>query len=190
MTMGKDHPSFFGGHGEMEVHSIVYGLRNWKIDSHGRLTGVVHRQVWVPGVNEARCFKNAPATYGTYGGSMPTLPPEGAPIDHDLDKCSCGFYAYYDGSRDYHTPGDVTGVVKGTGLGVIGLKGFRVTRAQIMGLTFSGSITEPVRNRIARVYPDVQVFPSVHRLLKAFPLTAGDLEYVPEADDDFWTKPA
>lgn len=33
----------------------VTGVRSFNVDSYGRLTGIHHKQVWVPGDNEAKC---------------------------------------------------------------------------------------------------------------------------------------
>ncbi len=38
------------------VAGSLFGLRSFSVDSLGRLTGVVHKSVWRPGVNEAECF--------------------------------------------------------------------------------------------------------------------------------------
>lgn len=176
-------PNEFRGQ-ELPLHSTVYGLRNFGVDSLFRLTGVMYKSaVWIPGMNIARCYKSV---IGGMGSQT-----QGLVIDHSMENCLHGFYAYYDGSRDYHDKGDVTGIIKGWGEGVVGTKGFRVTYAQIMGLKFSGSLTSYSRKRIMRLYGDGVTFhDNVEDLLKAYPLTAGDLEYVPEADDDFWTRNA
>lgn len=33
----------------------IHGLRSWRMDSFGRLTGVTHKEVWTPGENVATC---------------------------------------------------------------------------------------------------------------------------------------
>jgi hypothetical protein len=105
-------------------------------------------------------------------------------------ECLHGFYAYYDGSRDYHEKGSVTGVIKGWGEAVVGEKGFRVMRAEIVAIKFGSSATPQTRAKVMRLYPDVAVFKSLEAMLTEYPTSAGGLEYLPEADDDFWTRGA
>ena len=195
----KNDPSFFGGSGSTE--KPVIGLRNWRIDSLFRLTGVVYKDsVWVPGENNAVCRRIPRAGYAAGGytltiqvaanwaGHTSTAPV--LPADHDMDDCLHGFYAYYDGSRDYHERGDVTGVIQGYGETVVGTKGFRCMKARILAVKFSGSIPEMVRHRISDHYPEVAVFKSLDHMLAEYPTDVGGLEYRPENDTDFWTKEA
>lgn len=69
-------------------------------------------------------------------------------------------------------------------------KGFRVMVAEIVAIKFSGGVAPQVRDRIRMMYPDVAIFKSLHAMLSEYPTTADNLEYLPEADDDYWTKPA
>lgn len=181
VTRQKSDRSFFDGRGQ--IHSVVYGLRNWNIDSIGRLTGKIYqRAVWMPGENHAKCLASDLSTPWREVAGF------GEP-DHDMTGCLHGFYAYYDGSRDYHADGDVTGVIKGWGEGVVGEKGFRVAKAEIVAIMFSPNTAPQIRDRIRRLYK-VPEFDTLDAMLAEFPLTADDLEYVPEADDEFWTKEA
>lgn len=138
----------------------VRGVRAFEVDSLGRLTGVSYKKVWKPGENEAECkyreriesrnmsvktdeygtkyyVANEVALYnGTYVG-----PHEGSfeYSEHDMSTCSCGYHAYYDGSNDYHKPGEtVTAVVEGYGETVIGTRGFRAAKAKILALHIPG----------------------------------------------------
>lgn len=124
----------------------VYGTRSWNVTGDGELEGIVHKQVWQPGENLAECrvgefavtfLPNARAVlHGHAEGWAPR------PIrrdHHRMIDCRCGFYLYREGSSDfpqphYHSPGRVTGIVKGWGLWVEGSAGCRVERAQIVAL--------------------------------------------------------
>lgn len=102
------------------VAGNVTGPRAFRIDSLGRLTGVVHQDVWRPGENEAVCHapeqgddiyramvqmvgafdqrtgKKRDQNY--YTASRPAPKPK-----HQVAgiTCKCGFYAYFDGGNDY-----------------------------------------------------------------------------------------
>lgn len=104
------------------VAGNVTGLRAFRIDSLGRLTGIVHQDVWRPGENEAVCHaseqgdmyvqqmtqmiaafdrktgKKRDQNY--YSLSRPAPKPK-----HEVAglACQCGFYAYFDGGNDYLT---------------------------------------------------------------------------------------
>lgn len=179
MQMSKN-PSDEFGQRDVATHSVVYGLRNFGVDHYFRLTGVMQKEaVWRPGVNHARCYRSLNGVRATGIGFEP---------DHEMTTCQHGFYAYYDGSRDYHDHGDVTGIIKGWGRGMVGTRGFRVMTAQIMGLKFAGSLNVMQVARIVRNYQGIPVFASVDKLLQAFPLTSGEVEFIPEPDDEFWTR--
>lgn len=190
----KANGEHFTGRGQ--ATGQVYGLRNWNIDSYFRLTGKVYKaQPWRPGPNHARCMQKRTQTEGglLIGGHAGTLLPPGGydADDHDMETCGGGtghgFYAYYDGSRDYHDAGDVTGIIRGWGTVCVGDKGFRCMDAEIMAMKFSAGITPQVKARIVHLYPDVKVCQSIAEMLTLFPLTADGLEMLPEADDAFWT---
>jgi hypothetical protein len=40
---------------------VIRGVRSFRVDKFGRLTGVVHQTVWVPGENNAECLRDANA---------------------------------------------------------------------------------------------------------------------------------
>lgn len=192
MNGAKNRPDYFGGYGF--AAGVVTGLRNWKIDALGRLTGCVFKNsVWTPGENHAKCLK----TNHVGGGYVVTVTaytigslevPAQRP--HSLAECEHGFYAYYDGSRDYHERGDVTGIIEGYGETIIGTKGFRCMKARIIALKPSGSITVQVVTRLQQLYPDVEFYTDLHKMLAAHPTDAAGMEYDPTTDPDFWTKDA
>jgi hypothetical protein len=95
------------------VAGSVTGLRAFRIDTLGRLTGVTHRDVWVPGENQAKCHRViydyfppsyqrtlSPTSdpYGFMRYEMNTTPRVVGPaVDqpgHQMAgvECECGFY--------------------------------------------------------------------------------------------------
>lgn len=114
----------------------------------------------------------------------PVDPPE--PPPHTLENCSCGFYAYYDGSDDYYKDGFVSGVVEGHGETLIGTRGFRCMKARIVALMIPAA-QDRFANRIRRNYPDIPMFDRFADMVAAFPPDGGELGVTPDADD-FWTR--
>lgn len=189
----RNAPGNFAGKADLLPHSIVYGLRNWRVRDNGDLCSVMYTAfVWGPGVNHATCMSArmslSKETFNPYLG-VPTAPPAGYPLNHPMDDCAHGFYAYYDGSLDYHDQGEVTGIIKGWGEGVIGSKGFRVLVAEIVAIKFDPGVSDVVRERVAEKYPGVALFSGLAPMLAAFPTTATDLEVIPDPDDPFWKGP-
>jgi hypothetical protein len=155
----------FGGEGA--THGVVYGLRNWRVNGGGYLTGVIYKQaVWLSGENTARCYRRRPAKWE---GEQPD---EGWEVNHPMEACEHGWHAYFDGSRDYHEKGDITGIIRGWGTTEIGEKGFRTTTAKIVAIKFSGTVPDDVRALVLANYPDAAVFKTVASMLTEFPLTA------------------
>ncbi|MEE6273489.1 hypothetical protein V2J56_09035 [Georgenia sp. MJ206] len=62
------------------------------------------------------------------------------PADHDMSKCACGFYAYFDDTNEYGATDRAAAVVEGYGQTIIGTKGFRSAKARILALVLP---TEP-----------------------------------------------
>lgn len=126
------------------VVGSVSGQRTWKVDTNGRLRGVVHDEVpWEPGVNQALCaqssfgWKPAPLTGYFQPGVTYVTPTE---EDH-IAGCLCGFYAYFSGQHNRYVDCAWTwgvpvlsGVVEGFGLTVLGTKGFRASKARVTAL--------------------------------------------------------
>lgn len=127
------------------VMGSIYGARAWTIASNGTLYAL-HAGAfkWNPGVNEAHCFK----TQMDYGYQDP----KHKKLTHGLDQCSCGFYAYFDPSGPEMSrikPGSsesfrhAGGVIRATGKTVVGTKGFRTEKAEIVALYHPGFGPEP-----------------------------------------------
>lgn len=192
----------------------IHGLRSWRMDAFGRLTGVTHKRIWTPGENTATC--EAPprrelcpkASLGEvqmweenkYALMWRTTPPRPKPCgkdlsckdgyhtsvpSHDFDPgCSCGFWAYFEDGFAEH--GEVVGVIEGYGRTTIGTRGFRAEKARIVAFSTKG-LTLTKTARLAALYPDAAHYANKAALVAAFPsLVAREWEPV---GADFWTKP-
>lgn len=197
---------------------VVTGARSFKVDRLGRLTGINLTQVWRPGENTAECRKDElnTAAFSTLGGNFtihwaqaasqsagslfgaPTLKGEAkrviekaiGPKPHSLDTCTCGFYAYYDGSDDYHREEYVSGVVEGYGETLIGTRGFRAMKSRIIALHIPTDVPVRLAALVARNYPDVPLLDSFDSMVAEFPPDAAGMAINPVSDPDFWTRDA
>jgi hypothetical protein len=226
------------------VAGAVIGLRAFRVDALGRLTGVTHRDVWTPGENVAACYANPalasggiiynPRTIQIGGGfsyatggnyyTASAAPSRDKPMrnkqgkevvakNHTVAgvKCTCGFYAYFDGGNDYliqmnqqsYGSGWITiggsdddaprigAIVEGWGVCTVGTRGFRAEKAKVVALIIPDSTKgrlEVAFTKALRNYPDVQVFDTERDAIRAIPLT-DPIQASPE-DDDFWTRSA
>lgn len=177
------------------VPASVFGIRRFGIDPYGRLTGLVHRQVWLPGVNEARCRKNESGfhvswmSFSVAGTTATGEPVPEAPEGHDAPHalCQCGFYAFHHGVASYAGDGPI-GVIEGNGNAVVGPMGFRIQRAKIVALRIKRkNRDDPRALRLRRAYPDLPIFPTRSAMLAEFPVSKG-FEPTPETDPEFWTR--
>lgn len=114
------------------------------------------------------------------------------------EDCKCGFYAYTDVEHSeidsYREDSDfVLGVIKGTGRTLIGTRGFRCEKAEVVALRDpirGGKKTSlwrrNLRKKIENVYPDVPLLDSRSALLEF-----ADIEtQLPDpASDEFWSLP-
>jgi len=122
-------------------------------------------------------------------------------FDHDTpsEDCQCGFYAYTDSvhaevkSQTRNGVEPALGIIKGTGRTLIGTKGFRCEKAEIVGFrdpTRGGAKTDVWRVQqlanLRRVYPDVPILDNRAALLEFAPLT----NTLPDpSTDEFWELP-
>lgn len=146
---------------------VTRGLRAFDVDTLGRLRGVSYDDVWTPGENVAKCHRDRGGylTFGPGGyitshalntawlsaglGAKPAVTTDDPEQKHDASKCSCGYYAYYDGSNDYGKPGRVSAVIEGYGETVIGTRGFRAQKARIVALSMDSKAPKRRRWMIA-----------------------------------------
>lgn len=157
-------PDFAGAESEYDFAiGSVKGLRGWRMDDQGRLTGVTHRVVWTPGENVAQCrdlggkYEPCPEqakadaareagdaslwpVYTYYQCEDPAcVPGKGhfvavTEARHAFDAdCECGFWAYDEENHQEH--GEVTGIIEAYGKVTIGTRGFRAEKARIVALT-------------------------------------------------------
>jgi hypothetical protein len=153
------------------IVGVFRGVRSFRIDEGGALTGVVFRTPWSNGVNEAQCMR---PTYPvmTYMATRSWDPPPELPADHGMDVCRHGYYAYGEESNDYYQPGLVSGVIYGWGQEVmIGSRGFRCMRARIAALCVSEvKLTERARVELMQErYYNVPFFDTFRDMVAEFP---------------------
>jgi hypothetical protein len=186
----------------------VYGLRMWKMDSYGRLRARNWDKAkpWRPGENVAECVEMPENSWSAMWGqiysssmglSVSTTSPPKPPHDTPSEKCGCGFYAYTESHHadtlPYKDRNVVLGVIKGTGRTLMGTKGFRCEKAEIIALrdpTRGGTKTDPWRveqlAKLKEVYPGVPIVESRAALLEFAPLT----NMLPDpSTDEFWSMP-
>ena len=140
--------------------------------------------------------------YETPGGFRATVEVDRVQINrkpsdtraHDFTSCSCGFYAYLNGTNDY-ADHHIIGVVQGYGETFLGTRGFRSSKAKIVAAYASTHADVervrplPVsRDRMAELYPDVAWFDDYAAMVAEFP--PSDPEPTPETDPEFWTRSA
>jgi hypothetical protein len=175
---------------------VVRGARAWNINDDGMLVGITRPQVWTTGDNQAQCRKFVmpmcttvvkPDGTVTLRFTSSTSFPDG-PLDHGMEDCQHGFYAYYEGSNDYGRPARVSGVVEGFGTVVIGTRGFRCMKARIVAISFGVDVSPERRALVVSRYPDVPVFDSFEEMVAAFPPAKGETE--PPIEPDEWVREA
>lgn len=137
---------------------VMRGARSFLVSDDEWLTGVVYKQRWLPGVNTATCMNNA-IVHTT---------------QHSMLACKHGFYAYHDGSNDYHhrfpcVNGTVSGVVEGFGEVMVGTRGFRCMKARIVALCMDDEEWPVKATRAVANYPGVPVFYTFEKMVAEFP---------------------
>jgi hypothetical protein len=102
-------------------------------------------------------------------------------------NCGCGFWAYF-GERAETGEGGVIGVIKASGLVLVGTKGFRAEKAEIVALRLKADTL--YRDFIVRNYPDVAIYPTRKAMLAEWPVSTNlaPVPPSPETDPEFWTR--
>ena len=128
--MSAAHDDFVG---PSLVIGEIYGMRSWVLENtEGELASIAYSHDWQPGVNSKRRCGNCDRWDDI------VKPPEGStwvsqPGDMSMSDCSCGFYAYYTPKTGYAVNARcVSGIVKGYGRTVVGDKGFRASKMEIV----------------------------------------------------------
>lgn len=163
----------FSGLGFAE--GVVIGARTFKVTDDGWLRGLFYNQIWRPGVNVAECMSHY-RTFPIYSAQfMKNLPPEEPRGPHSMEDCKHGFYGYLEGSNDYQRHGPVYGVIEGWGESMHGPRGFRVMKAQILGLHVTTGVALELAAKVAGNYPGIPWFESFEDLVAAIPPQGFDL---------------
>lgn len=151
----------------------VVGVRNWYVKKMlipGEPCLYNLRGAWLgnwqPGINQARCLAIS-AVMGPPQLGNPHVTP------HRL--CGCGYWAYWEPTyHDLDNPDNgcypVTGIIRGHGRTLIGERGFRCEKAEILGFTVAKWFTRQhvAINHLAERYR-MPFFPTLTALLDNFP---------------------
>lgn len=195
------------------IGSLI-GLRAWGVsvgsDEFRGLRSLFFPQYWTEGVNVSTCQRRETlkdqcdcgdntgydfmckrdVSIGHGPNCYDSNTCDGVNID-----CGCGFWAYTNGGNDYYygnsfsdQPATVSGIVKGYGRCVIGPKGFRAEKCEILALvlparyrvgiysTVDTEYQSRVEGAVRKMYPLVPIFMSESAALHEFPPTVPDLE--------------
>jgi hypothetical protein len=148
------------------VPGTLRGFRQWRpgLDQSLRPVNIQEAPPWSRGINHAICSPKESLYTGAYAR------PHSAPHS----PCQCGFYAHYDPEisvpLNYYvnSPHTVHGIIEASGKVIMGTRGFRAEKAEIVALygTFQGS-HEGVYD-ISQRY-QVPYFPDPGDALRMFP---------------------
>jgi hypothetical protein len=124
------------------VAGTVVGLRAFRLGTDGWLYGPLYPHRWTPAENTAKCSP-AGRMILIWAHTMRVALAAGGQqaepqVEHTLSglHCTCGFYAYLDGSQHTYAnmPDGLAGIVEGYGTVTIGTRGFRASKARIVAL--------------------------------------------------------
>lgn len=170
----------------------IYGLRVFLSGPPGLYSVHQSSYLWSGGLNQNFCFSLMTVTY-------PNREPWPDYVEekhigwseHDMFPCSCGFYGYHTRAHleeQYRSILDlgtaVVGVIKATGKVVLGEKGFRAEKAEIVALSSARGRKKEVGATNALLY-GVPFYPNPRALLEDYPTTYGDGSLTP---DDGWRR--
>lgn len=136
-------------YGAREVPLIpagLYGMRSFKIRNDGTLQPL-HRNthfVYEEGVNVSACDSEPVAFTDLFGGRIWNYSATIKEMYHPDGKtpdigCTCGFYAYFEDTPEtafmlHFEPHYVNGIVRASGKCIVGDKGFRAEKLEIVAL--------------------------------------------------------
>lgn len=185
----------FDGDSELAIGS-VFGLRQWRTIDAARHNGFMaswglpgdartmtglHGSAWTPGENVATCTVR-------HGGQIldphPVNPPGHRPPH---ERCGCGFWAYWTAASTFAqgmqgtADTEVTGVIEGYGLTLIGANGFRCEKARILGICVQGTDQALVAHRemVLADYYQVTPYATIGWMMHEHPLTTEYLHDLP-----------
>ena len=167
--------------GPRTAPGVVRGVRAFRVDRWGRLTGVTVRRVFRPGENIAECTPTPDAVERPAG-------------EHKagVSGCTCGYWAHYDGRNTYSDPGTVTAIIEGYGQVTLGRAGFRAEKARVVALVVPHE-AGPAEQRCMTLYSSagVALYPNLTAALAEHAVThhhsTGNVPS-PETDAEFWDR--
>ncbi len=168
----------------------VTGFRSWQVDFEGKLKGVSHSDLWLPGENRSKCHGQLPKSL--VGARQPdeSFSDFYTRVDyygkekawrgsHGIEDCTHGYYGFFekDTYNAYGSAVTLNGIVEAYGEVVIGTKGFRADKARIVALSIEPHegvwrLEPVVADRLKANYPAAAFFGSTLAMLSEFPLTA------------------
>ena len=179
----------------------VYGVRAWTVHPNGigkgcGLHSLSWASTWAPGVNTARCFRRKKVHLGDRqcdcgcNAIVPQIRWDDDPCSGMDPACECGFYAYLDGSENdylvWQTGPTVQGVIRAFGKVILGTKGFRAEKAEILAMVPAeasgdhnfGQYPEmpEILERLQTSYPGIPIFKTKEAMLREFPVTPPEQE--------------
>lgn len=162
----------------------VRGIRAWSLSTGDQagIESVTNRYAWQPGENIAHCIQQKMCDCPECRAERDAVR---AAIPHRVERCECGFYAYFGGADEYYvrpSTSYASGVIEGYGQVVLGTKGFRAAKARVLALCLpAGSdsncrIRQEVTALVAHRF-GVPLYETQPDMLAAFPLlTAAEFE--------------
>jgi hypothetical protein len=154
MARGGIVTTAYAGKAEYLTPTPLRAVRAWDLTSDGWLTGIFFTQIWTPGENKAQCRQTRRTEERIC--FHPQFDPDAGPDSREWPKCHptacfalaqpcptppdptegerCGFYGFFDGSRDYEQASRISGVIAVYGHILVGERGLRAQYARILGL--------------------------------------------------------
>jgi hypothetical protein len=162
----------------------VRGARAFEIADGGWLAGCTYKYKWVPGENVARCVRQTQYTERIqrqmHGDNQPYIADRDIP-DHTIGNCTSGnghgLYGYYDGSNTYRSTNRIEAVIEGYGRVVLGNRGFRAERAEIIAIAAPPEVIQYRKEsfeEVKRRYSGIPIFDSFEEMVLWFPPDTGE----------------